>query len=31
MKKKVHIEQVFNNMIDDINYIKWSIYTKKNK
>ena len=30
MNTNSHIENVFNNMINDVNYCKWASYTTKN-
>ena len=31
MNTNSHIENVFNNMINDVSYIKWSTYELKRK
>jgi hypothetical protein len=31
MYTNMHIEKVFDNMLDDVSYIKWSTYTLKDK
>lgn len=31
MYTNMHIEEMFDNMISDVNYIKWSTYTLKDK
>lgn len=31
MNTNSHIENVFNNMINDVSYIKWAAYTIKGK
>lgn len=31
MNTNSHIENVFNNMINDVNYIKWASYSVKEK